>query len=231
MFYYYIEGSDDVFEREEEIDSTVYPQFRLVYGKELQYYLAHPGCTRSEIKRAIADEENKPTLADIKARKIKELNDYDSSDAVNGFYIAGNLMWRNPAERDNYLSTLQSAQRLGVQSIPFMGYDITPEMGIMMLDMINLYAMQCVGVTEHHAAVINNFGTIEEVENYDFTTMYPEKLRFMDEPVVDPDGGEEPTPDPDEPVEPEIPEPDELIEPEVPEQEVVPEENDDENME
>jgi len=182
MFYYYIDGSDDVFEREEEVDTVIYPQFRMLFGKELEYYLLHPGSTKSEIKRAMTEDFNKPTLADIKAAKVAELMDFDSSDAVNGFYIAGNIMWLNPATRDNYMNTLQGAKRLGIESVTFMGHDITPDMGIAMLDVINLYAMQCVGVTEHHAATIMSFETEEEVKNYDFTVGYPEKLHFMEEP-------------------------------------------------
>ena len=181
MFYYYIDGSDDVFEREEEVDRDYYPQFRLLNDKEVNYYLSHPGCTRSEIKRAMSEQNIKPTLADVKARKIQELKAYDSSENVNGFYVAGNLMWLSPAVRDNYMNTLQGAQRLGVESVTFMGHDISPEMGIMMLDVINLYAMQCVSITEFHEMTINSFGTEEEVENYDFTTRYPEKLHFLEE--------------------------------------------------
>ena len=186
MFYYFIDGSDDVFEREEEIDTDFYPQFKILNGKEKAYYLAHPGSTRSEIKRAINEENHKPTLDNIKENKRNEIKDYDASDNVNGFYIGGSLMWLAPAVRDNYMNTLQGAQRLGISGVTFMGHEITPEMGIMMLDMINLYAMQCVGVTDYHIATVMSLGTEEEVNAYDYTVGYPEMLRFY-EPEPEPE--------------------------------------------
>ena len=35
-----------------------------------------------------------------------------------------------------------------------------------------------IGKTEEHKIAISNLSTIEDVENYDYTTGYPEKLRF-----------------------------------------------------
>lgn len=183
MFYYFIEGSNDVFEREEEVNQEDYPQFVLLKSEELEYYLAHPGSNRLQIMQGIMDEHKpEPTVYSVKENKKKEIRDYDSSDNVNGFFIGGNVMWLTPAVRDNYMNTLQGAQRLGVETVPFMGYDIAPADGITMLDMINLYAMQCVSVTDYHLSNIDNFQTISEIENYDYTVGYPERLRFFEEP-------------------------------------------------
>ena len=181
MFYYFIEGSNDVFEREEEVNLEDYPQFTLLNSEELEYYLAHPGSNRMEIMRGlIEDNIPEPTVYSVKEDKKREIRDYDSSDNVNGFFIGGNVMWLSPSVRDNYMNTLQGAQRLGVETVSFMGYDIAPADGITMLDMINLYAMQCVGVTDYHLSNIDNFQTIDEIENYDHTVGYPERLRFFE---------------------------------------------------
>jgi hypothetical protein len=41
-----------------------------------------------------------------------------------------------------------------------------------------MYAVTCTGVTATHKAAINSLDTVEEVEAYDFTVGYPEKLTF-----------------------------------------------------
>ncbi|MCQ2137896.1 MAG: DUF4376 domain-containing protein [Bacteroidales bacterium] len=119
-------------------------------------------------------------LERAKAERIAELEAYDSSEAVNGFTLGGRTMWIVPAERTNYLNTMQGAQRLGIESVPFMGQTIAVGDAIRMLDAINIYAMQCVAVTDAHETAINALATIEEVEAYDFTIGYPDKLNFDD---------------------------------------------------
>ena len=48
----------------------------------------------------------------------------------------------------------------------------------MALAKIQIYANQCYGVTEKHKAAVNALETVEEVEAYDFTAGYPERLTF-----------------------------------------------------
>lgn len=118
------------------------------------------------------------TLEDAKREKLHALALYDASPAVNAFSIGGQSTWRSPEERANYILTLQGAQRSGVESVSFLGQQIPVAAALQMLDAINIYAMQCVGVTEAHADAINAKRKIETVDAYDFTVGYPEKLSF-----------------------------------------------------
>lgn len=117
-------------------------------------------------------------LERAKAEKIAELEAYDSSEAVNGFVLGGRTMWIAPAERTNYLNTMQGAARLGIESVPFMGQTIAVADAITMLDAINIYAMQCVAITDAHRSAINALTTVADVEAYDYTIGYPERLNF-----------------------------------------------------
>lgn len=133
--------------------------------------------------QAVSDGSPQPqpherTLDEAKAERLNALAVYDSSEAVNGFTLSGTTMWIAPDERANYILTLQGAQRLGVEDVTFLGQTIPVALALQMLDAVNLYAMQCVAVTEAHRAAINALTTIAEVDNYDFTTGYPEKLNF-----------------------------------------------------
>lgn len=114
----------------------------------------------------------------IKLNKILHLYLYDASDAVNVFYIGGNPMWITPDDRSNYMLTIEGAKRNGVPTVTFLDVVIPVDTAVAMIDAVNLYAMQCVGVTASHKAAINALETEEAVLNYDFTTGYPEKLSF-----------------------------------------------------
>jgi len=118
------------------------------------------------------------TLEEAKREKIEELEDYDSSTAVNEFFLNNEGMWFEPAKRDNYLNSLQSAKRLGQTTVPFLGQTLSIDDAITMIDSVNLYAMQCVGVTDTHRANIEALQSIADVDAYDFTVGYPQKVSF-----------------------------------------------------
>jgi hypothetical protein len=47
-----------------------------------------------------------------------------------------------------------------------------------MLVLLEIYASEALNTTERHKIAINALQTIEDVEAYDYTTGYPEKLQF-----------------------------------------------------
>lgn len=117
-------------------------------------------------------------VIEAREKKLKALSEYDSSPAVNSFVIAGKQMWLDPLTRANYLNTVQGAQRMGISEVEFLGVKIAVEQAIRMLDAINLYAMQCVAVTERHRQAIEDMRDIASIEAYDYTQGYPERLEF-----------------------------------------------------
>lgn len=125
-------------------------------------------------------------LERAKASKITELEDYDSSSAVNEFtVIAGEdeiKGWFTPEQRSNYKNSLDAAELLGVDVVHpvFEGrvFELPVNYAKTSLAQIQLYADRCYVVTEQHKIGIDNLVTVEAVESYDFTTGYPEKLEF-----------------------------------------------------
>lgn len=134
------------------------------------------------------EPEPTPTqlLERAKASKIAELEAYDDSDAVNSFEIVmGNettSAWIEPDKRSNYRGSLEDCELLGVTDIevPIAGMLIpmTVADARVKLAQVQLYADRCTIVTEGHKYAINALSTIEEVETYDFTLGYPDKLTF-----------------------------------------------------
>lgn len=125
-------------------------------------------------------------LAQAKRQKIAELEAYDDSYAVNGFDVvtSGHTItdWLTPEQRANYKNSLDSAELLGMNTVHPVINGMTFELQVatakIYLAQIQIYADQCYGVTEQHKAAVNALETVEEVEEYDFKTGYPERLVF-----------------------------------------------------
>ena len=125
-------------------------------------------------------------LDKAKADKTAQLQAYDASDAVNGFDVVtgGHTItaWLTPEQRANYKNSLDSAEILGMDVVHPVLNGVTLELSVsdakIYLAQIQIYADKCYGVTETHKANINALETVEEVEAYDFTQGYPQRLIF-----------------------------------------------------
>ena len=121
-------------------------------------------------------------LARAKASKIAELEAYDSSDAINSFEVGGVSLWVPADKRAVLRTSIEAYKALGAESITkvWEGQDYTFPITAWdtMLNQVEVYASECFNQTQRHASAINNLSTIEDVEAYDFTTGYPEKLVF-----------------------------------------------------
>lgn len=126
----------------------------------------------------ISPEPHERTLEEAKAEKLAALKAYDASPAVNSFTIGSASLWLTPEERANYLLTMQAASEQGITSVPFMGLTIPTDQAIQMLKAVNIYAMQCVAVTNAHAEAIKSKRAISTVDAYNFMVGYPEHLNF-----------------------------------------------------
>lgn len=115
-----------------------------------------------------------------KAAKIAEIAAYSDSDAVNALTFHGIKTWLTPAERANYDTSLTAAELLGETGITFLvdgkELELPVEQARRVLAMVQRYADACYLVTERHKKAVRALQSIEEVEAYDYTTGYPEKL-------------------------------------------------------
>ena len=123
------------------------------------------------------------TLELTKQIKAAELADYDNSSAINDFTVNNTVHgWYTPGQRSNARNSIDSAKLVGIDTVYAPVGDYVFELNIndaeLYLAQIQVYADRCAAVTLNHKNNINNLNTIEEVENYDFTTGYPQKLNF-----------------------------------------------------
>jgi hypothetical protein len=117
-----------------------------------------------------------------KSRKRNEVLFYDSSAEVNGFSIGGVDMWLDKSTRAGLLLRFQAEVALGneMTALWFGGneYPLPLAVALQMLYALEVYASQCYDNTQRHLAEVMALSSIEEVEAYDVTKGYPEKLKF-----------------------------------------------------
>lgn len=133
-----------------------------------------------------------PTEAELlekaKANKIKELYQYDESDSVNTCYIVYGeqtvMYWADKHERDALKSAIRDCMSLGRTEYRLdlreKGFSITLPCVLLlqMLAALEVYATECYNKTTDHEFAINALTTNDEIEAYNFTVGYPEKLVF-----------------------------------------------------
>lgn len=123
-----------------------------------------------------------PTVEAVREGKIAEINRYDASESVNSFTIGGSPMWLDKSTRVGLMNSIniEKAAGRGKTNLWYNGrsFSLHIEQAIGMLNALELYALDCYNATQRHIAAINAMTTKEEVEAYNFTDNYPDKLNF-----------------------------------------------------
>ena len=121
-------------------------------------------------------------LERAKKDKIREIEDYDSSSIVNEFSVQRYPIWLDKATRAGLKLRFEAELQSGIieTALWYNGaqFPISVELGIQILLAVELYASACYDNTQKHMANVQALTTLEEVEAYDYTTGYPEKLSF-----------------------------------------------------
>lgn len=117
-----------------------------------------------------------------KEAKIREIEEYDSSDAVNSLTVNGVKIWYDQTKRIAYMNSVDSAITCKMTTINLpLGDKVVPvevEKAKMMLALLQLYADDAFITTEHHKAAVMALESEAEVKAYDYKTGYPDKLDF-----------------------------------------------------
>lgn len=107
---------------------------------------------------------------------------YDSSNEVNEFYIQGMPVWLDKATRAGLKLRFEAEIAIGkTETALWYGstqFPLPLEMAMQMLYAIEVYASACYDNTQAHLANAEKLETLEEVQNYDYRSGYPEKLNF-----------------------------------------------------
>ena len=155
----------------------------LLSDEQVAFHGEHPSASVKEVWDMQLTPEPVRTLAQAKREMIDKIDEYDNSSSVNGFTVNGSIeAWFTPEERSNYKSSIDAAKLLGISSLTFFIGDVemsvTPTQAEYMLAQIQLYADQCFVVTKEHKIAVEGFETINQVDNFEYTIGYPNKIDF-----------------------------------------------------
>lgn len=122
------------------------------------------------------------TLEEAINDKVTAISNYDSSVAVNEFFLNGVGMWYDFMGREKIRSRINRDKAKG-KSTTILGDDgYVVELPIAtaetMMEQIEDYATECYDVTNAHKVAVRSKQSVAEVDSYDYTTGYPSKLNF-----------------------------------------------------
>ena len=130
------------------------------------------------------------TIEEAKEILLAEIDAYDKSSAVNGFYLNGMLIpWSkddpsspNVDKRMGLRQNIADKVALGEENISIwmkgMSFTMPCAQAEMLMRSIENYAYECFNVTAAHKKAVSELTSIEEVEKYDITAGYPAQLRM-----------------------------------------------------
>lgn len=125
---------------------------------------------------------NAQKLANAKAEKIAQIEYYDASDNVEQFTVNGTPMWLGHELRQQIRTSAEAYSAVGYEQMTkiFNGVEFTFPISswIQMLNALEVYASEVLNTTERHKATVSAMTRRKDVEDYDYTTGYPEKLEF-----------------------------------------------------
>ena len=117
-----------------------------------------------------------------KQHKLDEIQHYDVSNEVNGLYINDIRLWIDRSEREALARRFNIELNKGKLNATLwkngIKFILDINTALRMLDELEYYAIQCFDNTQQHLANVSNITTMEELENYDYRSGYPEMLRF-----------------------------------------------------
>lgn len=125
---------------------------------------------------------NAMQLKQVKADKITEIAAYDKSSSVNSFLLNDKQRWLDVNLRRSLSYSTNILKEDGEKTVDIW-FDTECETmdidnALYILKTLEVYAKQTNNVTHQHKAEVMALTSIEEVESYDITKGYPDKLVF-----------------------------------------------------
>lgn len=154
----------------------------LLSDEQLAFREANPTASVKEVFEMKLKEAPVRTIEQAKTEMKSKINQYDSSKDVNVFFINGLPVWLDKATRAGLKLRFEAEASINVvETILWynnMQFPLNVTNAIQMLYAIEIYASACYDNTQRHLAEIENLESIEDVDAYDYTAGYPEKLQF-----------------------------------------------------
>ena len=153
----------------------------LLSDEQVEFLEENPEATVLEVWEMYIEPISRPLELAI-AEKIYEIDTYDNSINVNQFTINDYPIWLTVEERQQLATQINACELVGRETMTkwYNGISFTFSLSDwkQMLIALEVYAGDAKNTTEAHKAAVKNLQDIEEVDNYNYKTGYPEKLHF-----------------------------------------------------
>lgn len=130
--------------------------------------------TEEDIKQDILDT--------VKSDYIKEIQKYDLSTNVNSFSVNGVETWLDKATRVGLMNSIVTLKALNKDKMTLWLNDVSYTINVNtlynMLIALEDYAIKCYNQTCTHISTVSSMTNPNDVESYDYSVGYPNKLEF-----------------------------------------------------
>ena len=161
-------------------EDAQHDKFVLLNSDQVAFHLNNPYATAKEVWNCALIPPHIPTLEEVIAKKVNDIKAYDTSLNVNEFYVNGMSLWFPKEERIALKNRIDTEAALSIENTKVWLSDMVIEMPVEnmrnLLLVVEKYAIESFDVTNYHMLQVKNLLTKEEVEQYDITTGYPEKI-------------------------------------------------------
>lgn len=167
----------------------------LLTNDQLEFRTTHPQACVEEVFNMqltpLPDPEPTPEATEEekldKARQKKIAAIYKQDRSTEQFTVNGMSMWLDKATRTSLVANTLPAEKAAGKTETTLWYAGQPPVAIPVpiawleknLGELELYAKATYDTTQKHLAAIYSLLNVAEIEAYDITTSYPEKLTFI----------------------------------------------------
>lgn len=182
------------FAEKEKVGNKILVRFDAVKDANMEAY----SCVECSVSVSEYDEQEvrreyeawkqkwaEKALIIVKRAKIAEITGYDISTSINSFLLNDKQRWLDVNLRRSLSYSTNILKENGEKTIDIW-FDTECETmnidnALYMLKELEVYAKQTNSVTHQHKAKVMALTSIKDVETYDITKGYPEKLVFSNE--------------------------------------------------
>ena len=119
----------------------------------------------------------------VRTLVLQRISNYDISDNVDAFFVNGVKYWMPKTMRESLVMTLGEFQKAGIADFPFVlgGKTATlPREAVSaMVTQVEVYATQCMAVTQQHLNAVAAISDEQYLLEYDYTQGYPSMPFFQ----------------------------------------------------
>lgn len=163
--------------------------------KQIAFKEAHPNASIEEVLKMalmpVPDPDLEPDLTPEelleRSRQEKIYKVYEQDRSTEQFTVNGLPMWLDKNTRTSLIANTLPAEKAKGKISTTLWYAGQPPVAIPVpiiwleekLTELELYAKSTYDTTQSHLAVIYSLSTVEEIEAYDISVKYPDKLVFI----------------------------------------------------